>query len=175
MTTIHRAALSLGANLGDPARTIETVLEDLVRDPDLRMIAISPFFETEPVDMRDQAWFVNAAAVLSTTRSARALLAKLTRLEEAYGRVRTLWRGPRSLDIDLLLFDEEVVDDPDLTVPHPRMAERRFVLEPLVQIAPDWIHPAKRLSVAELHARCPDPSAVRLCPGSAARWFKSDQ
>jgi 2-amino-4-hydroxy-6-hydroxymethyldihydropteridine diphosphokinase len=130
--------IGLGSNLGDRAETIRRALESLRRDPEIEVIAVSSFRETDPVGYADQPRFVNGAAELRTDLSPRALLERLLSVERELGRERTGPRyGPRTIDLDLLLYGSEEVDEPGLKVPHPRLAERRFALEPLAELNRD--------------------------------------
>ena len=124
------------------------------------MVAVSSLYRTEPVGVRDQPSFLNAAVWVRTDLDASAVHALLQRLEDEAGRVRDVPMGPRTLDLDLLLYGSATVDEPRLTVPHPRMAERRFVLEPLVEIAPDVRHPVAGTSLADLLGSLPRAEAV---------------
>ena len=131
-----RAFLGLGSNLGDRAaqlRAAVAALDDVV--------AVSPVYETDPVGGPEQGAFLNLVVELDTTLDARGLLGECRRLETAAARVRLERWGPRTLDVDVLWVDGEVVDEPDLQVPHPRMGERRFVLAPLADLAPDLVDP----------------------------------
>ncbi|MGH9654025.1 MAG: 2-amino-4-hydroxy-6-hydroxymethyldihydropteridine diphosphokinase [Bryobacteraceae bacterium] len=143
MTNIY---LSLGSNLGRREEHLERALDALAREG-IRILARSPVYETEPRDVPDQPWFLNLAVACETGYAPLQLLDILQSIESEVGRVRDARpKGPRTLDIDLLLFGDVVIDTPRLTVPHPRMLERRFVLEPLAEIAPDLRHPiAKKL------------------------------
>jgi 2-amino-4-hydroxy-6-hydroxymethyldihydropteridine diphosphokinase len=151
-----RVALGLGSNVGDRRAHLETALSDLRAR--LEVLAVSRFVATEPVGGPPQGEFLNAAALVETELSPRALLELAHALEDAAGRQREVRWGPRPLDIDLLLYGDEVVRDADLVIPHPRLHERRFVLEPLAEIAPDWIVPRLDRTVRELredlHHRC---------------------
>ena len=144
-------------------------MELLGAEDGVEVVAVSSLRETEPVGVVDQPAFLNGAAELETTLPPRALLAALLRIEQRLGRVRdgTRW-APRTIDLDLLVYAGEVVDEPGLRVPHPRLHERRFVLEPLVELAPDVRHPTLGLSAAQLLERCPDRAAVRrLAPAES--------
>jgi 2-amino-4-hydroxy-6-hydroxymethyldihydropteridine diphosphokinase len=144
-----RAYIGLGANLGDREANLRRAVELLGAEPGIEVVAVSSFRETDPVGYVDQPRFLNGACAVDTGLEPRELLERLLRVERALGRERgegPRW-GPRSIDLDLLLYGEETVDDPGLTVPHPRLTERSFALEPLVELAPDL--------------RLPDGRAVR--------------
>ena len=131
------AFVGVGANLGDRERTIRTALERLGEREDVDVVAVSALRETDPVGYVDQPRFLNAAAELRTSLEPRALLEALLAVERELGRTRDGPRfGPRSIDLDLLLYDDVVLDEPGLTLPHPRLHERRFALEPLSELAP---------------------------------------
>jgi 2-amino-4-hydroxy-6-hydroxymethyldihydropteridine diphosphokinase len=135
---LTRAYIGLGANLGDREATIRRAVEVLAADPEIEVAAVSSLRETDPVGYADQPPFLNGAAVLDTELSPRALLDRLLAVEQELGRVRGEGPryGPRAIDLDLLLYGDGVVDEPGLIVPHPRLAERRFALEPLHQLDP---------------------------------------
>jgi 2-amino-4-hydroxy-6-hydroxymethyldihydropteridine diphosphokinase len=133
---VTRAFLGLGSNLGDREALLRGALDRLVA---VGLVRASPFYETDPVGGPEQGAFLNCVAELETDLSARQLLAVCARLEAAAERVRVERWGPRTLDVDVLWVDGEVVDEPDLVVPHPRMWERRFVLAPLRDLAPDLV------------------------------------
>jgi 2-amino-4-hydroxy-6-hydroxymethyldihydropteridine diphosphokinase len=135
---MSRAYVGLGANLGDRERTLRRALELLRADPGIAVAAVSSFRETDPVGYADQPRFVNAVAALDTELAPRELLERLLSTERSLGRVRQGPRfGPRTIDLDLLLYGDQVLDEPGLRVPHPRLAERRFVLEPLAELDPE--------------------------------------
>ncbi len=131
-----RAFLGLGSNLGDRAGLLRGAVDDLAD-----VVAASPVYETDPVGGPEQGAFLNIVVELDTVLDGRGLLAECRRLEQAAERVRVERWGPRTLDVDVLWIDGEIVDDPDLQVPHPRMWERRFVLAPLADLAPDLVPP----------------------------------
>lgn len=143
MAGVKRVYLSLGSNVGERERNIERALEELERAR-VRVTKRSSLYETAPQDMADQPWFLNLVAETETTVLPLQLLAILHRIERELGRDRSkgVRRGPRTIDLDILLFGRATVDGPGLTIPHPRMKARRFVLEPLLEIAPDLRDPA---------------------------------
>lgn len=149
----HTAYIGLGANLGAPKTTLVAASDALGQLPDTRRIALSPFYRSAPVQASGPD-YVNAVAALATSLDPFALLAALQQLEQQFGRVRSYVNAPRTLDLDLLLYDEQHISSPTLTVPHPRMHERAFVLRPLADIAPDLLLPQGALHV--LLAQCED-------------------
>ena len=154
--------LGLGSNLGDRQANLEAALARLA---DLGTVtARSSFYETEPMEVPAQPWFLNAALALETELMPRQLLARLLDIERSLGRKRiaTQSKGPRTIDLDILLFGTSVVDTAGLTIPHPAMHLRRFVLEPLAEIAPDARHPVFKRSIRELRDALPkDAGAVK--------------
>ena len=139
-----RAYVGLGANLGDRERTLREAVAALAAEEGIEVCAVSALRETEPVGVGEQPLFLNGAAELETTLTARELLERLLAVEQRVGRVRVLGEhGPRTLDLDLLLYGAEEIEEPGLTVPHPRLHERRFVLEPLAELAPGLVVPGR--------------------------------
>ena len=134
-----RAYLGLGSNLGDRIAHLQGALDALGATDRIELLAVSDVYETAPVGGPDQDDFLNAVVVLETDLSPRALLAVARRVESLAARVRTVRWGPRTLDVDVLVYGDERVDEPDLQIPHPRMAERAFVLAPLHDVAPDRV------------------------------------
>lgn len=160
-----RACVALGSNLGDRAALLDAAVCGLRATPGVRVLRESPRYETDPVGGPEQADYLNAAVVVATTLSAQELLERLHELERQAGRTRGPERNaPRPLDLDLLLYADEKIAAPGLSVPHPRLHERAFVLEPLADIAPQWIHPLLGVSIGELAGRMRDPAAVRRVP-----------
>jgi 2-amino-4-hydroxy-6-hydroxymethyldihydropteridine diphosphokinase len=146
--------LSLGSNTGEREKELQTAIEKLVA-PDFEVRRISHVYETAPVDYKDQAHFLNCVVEARTAAFPMRLLARINAIETEMGRRRTIPKGPRNIDIDILLFGKFVVDTPKLVIPHAHMAERRFVLEPLVELAPDLRHPVTRQTIKEILAAAP--------------------
>jgi len=141
---VTRAYVALGANLGDRERTLREAVDTLAGEAGIAVLAVSTLRETEPVGVGEQPPFLNGAAELETSLTARELLDLLLAVEERFGRVRSPGEhGPRTLDLDLLLYGDETFDEPGLHVPHPRLHERRFVLEPLAELAPGLLVPGR--------------------------------
>jgi 2-amino-4-hydroxy-6-hydroxymethyldihydropteridine diphosphokinase len=145
------AYIALGANLGDRAANIAAALEKLQQTPQVKLTKVSTLIENSAVGgPPDSPPFLNAAAQIITSLSARAVLDRLLEIEKEIGRIRREKWGPRSIDLDLLLFGDEIIDEPGLTVPHPLMHQRGFVLEPLAQIAPNVVHPVLKRTIVQL-------------------------
>jgi 2-amino-4-hydroxy-6-hydroxymethyldihydropteridine diphosphokinase len=140
---VTRAYVGLGANLGPREETLRRALELLGRSPGVDVLAVSELRETEPVGVIEQPPFLNGAAALQTSLSARELLDLLLEVERSLGRVRAERWGPRLIDLDLLLFGAETIDEPGLHVPHPHLHERRFALEPLAELDPELVIPGR--------------------------------
>jgi 2-amino-4-hydroxy-6-hydroxymethyldihydropteridine diphosphokinase len=138
LTGLMRAYVGLGANLGDRSAMLRAAVEQLGRDPEITVAAVSSARETDPVDFLDQPQFLNAVVAIDTDLPPRELLDRLLGIERRLGRTREGPRfGPRTIDLDLLLYGDEQVDEPGLQVPHPRLHERLFALEPLAELDPD--------------------------------------
>ncbi|MFQ6057956.1 MAG: 2-amino-4-hydroxy-6-hydroxymethyldihydropteridine diphosphokinase [Anaerolineae bacterium] len=168
MNEIHQVYLGLGSNLGDRQSNILQALQKLRAE--ISIEAVSSCYETEPVGYLDQPQFLNAVCVGTTDLTPRELFQFVKSIERKMGRQRTRRYGPRLIDIDILFYDDLIVDLPDLVIPHPRLAERAFVLVPLAEIAPDKIHPVLQLTAAELRQRVGEEGVVRVIrPAEAAR------
>lgn len=155
------AYIGLGANLGEPAEQVRSALAALGALAGLRLVAASSLYRSAPVGYAAQPDFVNAVAEIITLLDPAPLLAELLAIERRLGRARTFPNAPRTLDLDLLLYADRIIEEPGLVVPHPRMHERAFVLAPLLEIAPDLVIPG-RGTVAALLAMCKDQSVERL-------------
>ena len=151
MTTV-KAFIGLGANLGEPDDQVRRGIAALRGLPDTRLVSASSLYRSAPVGYANQPDFVNAVAEIETGLGPRALLEELLKIELRFGRARTFPNAPRTLDLDLLLYGDQVIAEPGLTVPHPRMHERAFVLAPLAEIAPDAVVPGKGTAAALLAA-----------------------
>jgi 2-amino-4-hydroxy-6-hydroxymethyldihydropteridine diphosphokinase len=147
---VRAVHIGLGGNLGDPVATLSVALDRIARLPGIELDGVSAAYESAPVGLADQPPFVNAAARLLTELPLRDVLDGLLTVEQQLGRVRSVRYGPRTCDLDILLAGREVVDEPGLAVPHPRLAERRFALEPLVELDPGLALPDGRLLSALL-------------------------
>ena len=150
--------LSLGSNLGNRAANLNVAIERLRELGQVRVV--SSFYETEPVDLANQPWFLNCAVALETEMMPRRLLRSVMGIEQVLGRRRLQVKGPRTIDIDILLFGNSVVDTAELIIPHPALHERRFVLEPLNEIAAEVRHPVLKQTIRELRDALPRNAGV---------------
>jgi 2-amino-4-hydroxy-6-hydroxymethyldihydropteridine diphosphokinase len=155
----NRAYLSLGSNVGNRAANLEAAITRL---GDVgNVLSVSSFYETEPVEFTAQPWFLNAVVEIETRKSPERLLTRILAIEKEMGRERKQDKGPRIIDIDILVLGDCLVDTAELTIPHPAMHARRFVLEPLVEIAPEMRHPILKKTAQELLKDLPEGQAVR--------------
>lgn len=157
--------LSLGSNLGDREANLRTAIEKLkeIGNP----LAVSSFYETEPVEVTGaQPWFLNCVVKFDTEKMPRQLIASILALEQDMGRQRKQQKGPRTIDLDILLFGSSIIEIPSLTIPHPKLHQRRFVLEPFAEIAPDARHPVFKRTIRELRDALPAGQTVRKLAGS---------
>lgn len=152
--------LSLGSNLGDRIVLLQQVLNALGKDAG-KIVNASSWYETEPVGKISQPWFVNCVAQLRTELAPEQMFAACRAIEDRLGRMRTQRWGPRTADIDILFYGGQIIRTPQLTIPHPELLRRRFVLVPLAQLAPDFIHPEIKKTVRQLLNECGDASIVR--------------
>jgi 2-amino-4-hydroxy-6-hydroxymethyldihydropteridine diphosphokinase len=161
-----RAYIGIGSNLGDRTAQVRTAIARLAALPGTTVAATSSLYETEPLG-NASTWYVNAVAALDTDLEPAPLLAALLAIERTMGRTRVAADryASRTIDLDLLLFDDRVLDEPGLVVPHRALHERRFVLAPLAELAPDVLHPALGRSIAALLANVPDAKRVVRLPG----------
>ena len=163
MTQVY---LGLGSNLGEPVKAIEQALELIEKTGLARVKRVSCLYETEPVGIKDQPWFINAVALVETERDPLAFRRGLEEIEQRLGRPsQRVKNGPRIIDLDILLWGELVFESEELVIPHPRMHLRRFVLEPLAELDPDLLHPSRGKTIKELLEELRDPSLVRRCLG----------
>ncbi|MGP0020416.1 MAG: 2-amino-4-hydroxy-6-hydroxymethyldihydropteridine diphosphokinase [Candidatus Sulfotelmatobacter sp.] len=158
------AYLSLGSNVGDREHQLRDAIARL--ETAGRVVSVSSFYQTEPVEFTHQAWFLNCAVALEAAATAEELMAALLDIERQMGRQRVQKKGPRTIDLDILLFrspmtGDAVIDSPALTIPHPAMHQRRFVLQPLAEIAPEARHPVLKKTIRELLDALPAGQAVR--------------
>jgi 2-amino-4-hydroxy-6-hydroxymethyldihydropteridine diphosphokinase len=168
MDSMHIAYLGLGSNLGNPQQRVETAFAEMAAEPDIVLTRRSSLYRTAPVGLVDQPHFVNAVAAVRTRLGPHELLAALLSIERSHGRLRALPNGPRTLDLDILIYDDVQFSDSTLTLPHPRCHERAFVLLPLLEVAPDCVIPGRGYARSWL-AACRDQHAVRIAEGAAMR------
>jgi len=152
--------LALGSNVGNREENLREAVRRL-RQAGIIVKRVSSIYETEPVDYLDQDWFLNSALEATTELPPQELLARMREIEVAMGSKKPFAKGPRLIDLDILLYGNETIETPDLQVPHPRMLERLFVLVPLAEIAPAYVHPLWKGTVADLLKQTPDRSEVR--------------
>ncbi len=157
----HTAYLSLGSNMGDSRSFLEKAAKSLEHPGEIQINRLSSLYRTEPVDMHSDSWFMNCVAQVTTTLAPLELLDRLEEIEFSMGRKNKGRREDRMLDIDILLYDDMIVSFPRLTIPHPEMANRRFVLEPLMEIAPDVVHPLLRKTSRQLCAMLEGQTVLR--------------
>jgi len=157
----HQAYIGLGSNMEDPVAQVRQALDELTHLPSSHLLAASSLYRSAPVGKLDQPDFINAVALIRTALSPRDLLRSLLEIEHNHRRVRECRNGPRTLDLDILLYDDLLCSDTHLTLPHPRMHQRAFVLQPLCEIAPDCRLPGRR-AVADLLRECSGQQLGRI-------------
>jgi len=162
MTTVY---IALGTNVGNREHNLRAAIR-LLAEAGIRILRISSIYETEPVDYLEQPWFLNAVLEAQTGLPARDLLRELRSIESTMGSKKAFAKGPRLMDLDILLYGTDAIATPDLQVPHPRMLQRRFVLVPLAEIAPHLCHPTWPATAQQLLAALKDPCVVRLASPS---------
>lgn len=165
-TTVY---LGIGSNLGDRRGHCEKALGQIRQNPAITLRRVSSLYETEPLEYQPQGWFYNAAAEMDTTLSAGAFFAFCRQVEEGLGKKVEVRKGPRTIDLDLLFYGQEVIQEPELIVPHPMLALRAFVLVPLAEIAPQWVHPALGKTVLELLAKVAQNQGIKKVAEEG--WF----
>lgn len=154
--------LSLGSNIGDRSAYLRKAVVEIRSFA--TAVRCSPVYETEPVGYERQGLFLNAVVLIKTVLSPRDLMNRLLLTEARSGRIRSERYGPRTLDIDIIFYGRQIIREDGLNIPHPEFANRRFVLAPMAEIAPDWVCPVNRKSIAELLDICPDKKSVRRLP-----------
>lgn len=157
---INTVVLGLGSNQGDRVRYLERALGALIME--IKLEKVSSIYETEPMGLREQPLFLNLVCIGVTRLKPAGLLEFIQRVEKSLGRVRRERFGPRTIDVDILTYEDQVIEKPDLEVPHPRMAERAFVLQPLAEVAPEWRHPVSGKTAKEL-LKDLEAQAIRPC------------
>jgi 2-amino-4-hydroxy-6-hydroxymethyldihydropteridine diphosphokinase len=153
---MERVLIGFGSNQGESARTCLAAIQRLREHSRVRVLETSSLYRTAPLLVAEQPWFINGVVLCETDLSPKDLLDLLHRIETDFGRVRQARWGPRTLDLDLLTFGDRQINLPELTLPHPHLHERRFVLEPLLEIDPDWVHPTLKVAGRDLLKRITD-------------------
>ncbi len=156
--------IGIGSNLGDSLQNCRQGIAWVAAGPGNRLLRCSPFYSTEPLGEKNQNWFINAAAAMETHMPPRSYLDFLLSIEKRMGRERKEPWGPRVIDLDLLFYGEEMIDEEGMKIPHPRLQERRFVLVPLHDIAPDWVHPRLHKTVSQMLAELKEGGKVVPLP-----------
>ncbi len=163
----YKAFIGIGSNLGVPAENCEKAICLLSASPGIEVVARSSLYESEPVGKTDQNWFVNTAVAIQTSLAPEALLDAIFEIEKAFGRERREKWGPRIIDLDLLAYEDRVLHSEALTLPHPEMTKRRFVLLPLSEFAGDYLHPIENKTIHRLLKELPEIPQVRKIPSTS--------
>jgi 2-amino-4-hydroxy-6-hydroxymethyldihydropteridine diphosphokinase len=153
---MERVLIGLGSNQGDSVQICLGAIQRLRNHPHMRVLKISSFYRTAPLLVAEQPWFINGVVLCETDLEPRDVLDLIHQIERDFGRIRQIRWGPRTLDLDLLAFGDHQIDLPSLVIPHPCLHERRFVLEPLLEIDPDWVHPTLKVCARDLLQRIVD-------------------
>ena len=161
----YKAFIGIGSNLGVPAENCQKAIRLIRATPDIDVEAQSSLYKSEPVGNKDQNWFINAVVAIKTSLSPEALLEAILTIEKNFGRERRKKWGPRIIDLDLLVYEDQVRNTNDLTLPHPEMSSRRFVLLPFSEIAGDYLHPQENKSIQDLLRELPPIPQVKIISG----------
>ena len=168
---MHTAFISIGSNIGNRLDNCKKAIKDLADGEEVKLIKTSSFYETEPWGEIEQGWFINCVIEIETVLDAYRLFSVIRKVEEGFKRKRVKKGGPRIIDLDVLFFDREIINTEGLTIPHPLLHKRRFVLMPLNEIAPDLVHPVFKKSVADLLKALDDNKKVKIFPQhGGASW-----
>ena len=162
----HKALIGIGSNLGSPAENCKSAISLLCESDSISLLKQSALYQSEPIGKKNQPWFVNAAIEIQTTLSPESLLKTLLNIEQQMGRTRSEKWGPRIIDLDILDYEGRIINSKPLTLPHPEMLNRRFVLEPLSEISSSVIHPVKKKSIQSLLNELPKIPVVKKISGS---------
>ena len=160
----HIAYIGIGSNVGDKARQCERGISEILKLDRHRLLARSSLYKTQPIGYTKQDWFINLVIKLETEMDAPTLLCSLKEIESRLGRVKTLRWGPRAIDLDILFFNDHQIQTDELTVPHPLIQDRRFVLAPLAEIDPDFTHPVLKETIQQLLERFKEDQGVERVP-----------
>lgn len=166
-SSMKTAYIGIGSNMGDPRRNCLDAIDRIGRLDDCKILSVSGLYLTEPVGVRDQEWYINGAVSISTGLTALDLIGKLMEIEANMGRVRTMKWGDRVIDLDILLFGQDIINYENLSVPHPMMHLRRFVMGPMSDLAPDLMHPVLGRTMIELFREIPvDEQSIKRVEGT---------
>jgi len=159
------AYIGIGSNLGDKVKNCQTAVRYLGATPGIEVAEISSLYCTEPVGYEDQDWFINCVVEVNTSLTPREIFLRCKEIERTMGRTHLVKWGPRVIDLDLLFYNDLVMKESDLEIPHPRLHERGFVLLPLTEVRPDWVHPVFQKTISELKQELTDSHQVKLYGG----------